>query len=413
MVKEQDTVRLIHVTTVPQSLSFLAGQVGSMKAKGINVEAISSPGELLNKFGRDEKIKVYGIDMPRRITPARDLVALYKVFKQLRLSRPSIVHAHTPKGGLLGMIGAFLARVPVRIYNIHGLPFMTARGYKRFLLRWTEKVSCALAHQVFCVSDSISSVAVKEGLCREAKVKVLLKGSINGIDAMSAFNPANISEETMRNLRQRHSIPDGALVMGFIGRIVRDKGLIELLHAWQQLRGEFPELHLLIIGRAEPQDPIPADIKQTLLSDPRCHAIGEIEDVSPFYRIIDIVVLPTYREGLPLVPLESASMETPVVATRIPGCIDAVVDGATGTLVPPYNAEELANAIRLYLKNKELRNLHGRAGRERILRDFKQDAMWDAIYKEYRTLLLRKRISLAEYAPESTSASPGNNEAAA
>jgi glycosyltransferase involved in cell wall biosynthesis len=391
-------VKLVHVTTVPDFLGFFTGQVGYLKARGFDVQAICSPGEVFDGFAVREGIVTHRIEMSRRITPLRDLVAVVQLWRWLRRSRPHIVHAHTPKGGLLGMIAAWLARVPVRIYQIHGLRLMTATGLKRQLLRWTEKVACSLAGHVLCDSRSVREVAIAERLCPRGKVQVLLGGSANGVDAEEAFNPARVGTSVRADIRARCGIPQDALVAGFVGRLVRDKGLAELVAAWQVLREEFPSLHLLVIGVFESQDPMPAEVEAVVRSDPRIHLAEMVPEVTPFYAAMDLVVLPTYREGLPVVPLEAAAMELPVVATRIPGCVDAVQDGVTGTLVAVCDAAALAQAMRVYLRDPELRRSHGQAGRRRVLREFDQHALWEAIYREYYRLLRDRRCPVPQWA---------------
>lgn len=385
---------LVHITTVPESLGFFKGQTGYMKAKGFEVHALTSPSDLLDAFARSEDIPVHSVEMARRITPIRDLVAITRLRRWLRQIRPHIVHAHTPKGGLLGMIAAWSARVPVRIYHIHGLPLMTARGHKRILLRWSEQLACRLAHQVLCVSHSVREVAVAEGLCPAGKIKVLLNGSINGVDANGRFNPLTRNANERAETRQKYEIPADALVVGFIGRIVRDKGIVELFEAWKILRQEQPSVHLLLAGPFEAQDPLPTDVVEQLQHDPRVHLTSWVHDTAPLYAAIDVLALPTYREGLPLTPLEAASMMVPVVATQVPGCVEAVEDGTTGMLVRPRNAEALADALRIYLNDAKLRKLHGWAGRERVLRMFRQDVIWDATYNEYMRLLQEKGQTL-------------------
>ncbi|MBD0320537.1 MAG: glycosyltransferase family 4 protein, partial [Gemmatimonadetes bacterium] len=318
--------RLVHVTTVPDSLAFFIGQVGWMKARGIEVHALSSPGPLLDEFGRREGIATHAVEMPRRISPGHDLGAVRRMVRALRGIRPHVVHSHTPKGGLLGMIAARAAGVPVRIYHIRGLPFMTATGRRRALLRWTEKVACGLAHQVLCVSHSIRQVAIDEGLCPPEKIRVLLGGSGNGVDATGRFSPERHGPETRRELRARLGIAPGAPVLGFVGRVVRDKGIVELAAAWAALREEYPDAHLLLVGPEEPRDPVPAATLDALRSDPRVHLTGQA-DAGPWYAAMDLLVFPSHREGFPNVPLEAAAMGLPVVATRIPGCTDAVADG--------------------------------------------------------------------------------------
>jgi hypothetical protein len=182
--------RLVHVTTVPQSLGFLAGQVTFMRERGFEITALSSPGPELGDFGEREGVATHAVDMPRRITPLRDIGAVWRIYRHLRRIRPQLVHSHTPKGGLLGTTSAWLARVPVRVYHIRGLPFMTATGRRRTLLRWTERLSCTLATRVLCVSRSVADVATAEGICPPGKIDVLLSGSGNGVDAAGRFDPA-------------------------------------------------------------------------------------------------------------------------------------------------------------------------------------------------------------------------------
>jgi glycosyltransferase involved in cell wall biosynthesis len=385
-------MKLVHVTTVPMSLGFVAGQAAYMRAKGIDTHAISSPGDSLWEFSEREGVPAHSAEMLRRIAPFRDLRAIVRMWRVLRRIRPGIVHAHTPKGGLLGMIAAWLAWVPVRIYHMHGLPLATAVGYKRTLLYWSERFSCRLAHRVLCVSRSVRDVAVQQGLCPPTKIEVLLNGSVNGVDGLGRFDPARVGASARAAARAKHGIPLDATVLGFVGRLVADKGLSELAAAWKGLREQFPKLHLLVVGPFESHDPIPRDVRDLLLCDPRIHLAGEDWHTPPLYAAMDVVALPSYREGLPTVCLEAAAMELPVVATRIPGCVDAVQDGVTGTLVPPRDAGALEEAIRTYLNDPALRHEHGRAGRERALRDFGQEAIWQAVYQQYVHLLARRRL---------------------
>lgn len=382
----KSAIRLVHVMTVPQSLGFLSGQVTFMRARGFEIAAISSPGPELGEFGERENVPVHAVAMPRRITPRRDLAAVWTIYRHLRRIRPHVVHSHTPKGGLLGTLSAWLARVPVRIYHIRGLPLMTASGSRRALLRWTERVSCALATRVLCVSRSVARAAVEEGVCPAAKIDVLLSGSGNGVDATGRFSPDGVPG-ARSEVRRRLSIPADAVVVGFVGRLVRDKGVVELAGAWRTLRDREPMVHLLVVGDFEPQDPVPEDVRALLRRDPRVHLVGWQQDTPAYYAASDIVTLPSYREGLPNVPLEAAAMGLPVVATRVPGCIDAVVDGVTGSLVPARDAQALAAALQRYACDPALRVAHGHAGRARVLREFSREAVWGALHGEYLRLL--------------------------
>ena len=379
-------MRLVHITTVPLSFGFLKGQIRYGLARGMNIQAISSPGVELDSFSREMGVTVAAVSMPRRVTPGRDLLAIWRMFRLLRNLRPQIVHAHTPKAGLVGMIAGWLARVPVRIYDLWGLPFTTAVGSRRLALLWSERVACALAHRVMCVSHSLREVALDAELCPADKIIVLLSGSGHGVDADHTFNPRRIAD-ARDAMRDRLGIPRDAVVLGFVGRLVRDKGLVELASAWEVLRNSHPSLHLLVVGRFEPQDPVPPNVETALTNDPRVTLVGWVTDTAPLYAAMNLVALPTYREGFPNVPLEAAAMSLPVVATRIPGCIDAVQDGVTGTLVPARDATALEAAIATYVKDPARRHSHGEAGRQRVLRDFRREPLWEALYEQYGRLL--------------------------
>jgi glycosyltransferase involved in cell wall biosynthesis len=392
--KGLNSPKLLHVTTVPMSFKFFEGQVAYMKEQGFEVHALSSPGPFLEEFAEREQITAHSVEMLRQISPLQDLMAILRLCRRIRKIRPTIVHSHTPKGGLLGTIAAWLTRTPIRIYHIRGLPLMTAKGNKRRLLWLSEKIACLLAHRVLCVSHSIREVAIAEKLCPPHKIKVLLGGSGNGVDAIGRYNPNHLTTDAQQAVRNEYGIPETALVIGFVGRIVRDKGVHELVQAWKVLRNEFPDLHLLVVGMLEPQDPVDADVVAILQNDDRIHLTGHQWDTPPFYAAMNLLVLPTYREGLPNVPLEAAAMRLPVVATRIPGCIDAVEDGVTGSLVPLYDSETLANAIRGYLHDPVLRANHGLVGRNRVLDLFRQEKIWEALEQEYIDWLQRVKHSM-------------------
>ena len=393
-VVTRDLIGILHITTVPITLNFIKRQVAYLKARGLTVSILSSPGEQLDAFAKSQQVQAYAVDMPRRITPLRDLRSIFQIWIILRRIRPKVVHSHTPKGGLLGTISAWLAGVPVRIYHMRGLPYMTAHGYRRLLLVLSEKVSCRLAHRVFCISPSLREVAIRDHLCAPEKIQVLANGS-SGTDAAEIFNPSLVEPHRRAKIREECAIPSGNRVIGFVGRLVRDKGIIELITAWGSLREEHPDLHLLLVGPFESQDPLPPEVEKQICQDPCIHRTGLVlQDIPILYSLMDVFVLPTYREGFPNAPMEAAAMELPVVATRIPGCVDAVQDGITGTLVPPYDAEALAAAVRRYLDDPDLRRIHGQAGRARVLRDFNPRDIWEATYHEYKQLLSAKGISL-------------------
>jgi glycosyltransferase involved in cell wall biosynthesis len=212
------------------------------------------------------------------------------------------------------------------------------------------------------------------------------------VDSDGRFNPDRLDVEARIATRRRLNLPSNAVVVGFVGRIVRDKGIVELAEAWQRLRDRHPEARLLLVGPFEPQDPIPSATERLLREDPRVCLVGLDWNTAPLYAAMDVVVLPTYREGFPNVPLEAGAMGLPVVATTVPGCVDAVVDGVTGTLVAPQDAEGLERAVTAYLADELKRRRHGTAGRERVRRDFRQEHIWEALHTTYRQLLRARGV---------------------
>jgi glycosyltransferase involved in cell wall biosynthesis/O-antigen/teichoic acid export membrane protein len=385
-----DEARLVHLTTVPETLHFLRGQIGFMKEAGFTVEAISSPLPELARFGEEQRIRTWGLRMSRRISPARDLLALARLIALLRRVRPTVLHAHTPKAGLLGMLAGAAARVPVRIYHLHGLPLETARGLRRALLRASDRVACALAHRVLAVSPSVLAAAVAQGLLAPERAAVPARGSINGVDAHRDFCP-EIHREAGRRVRARYGLTDREPVVGFVGRIVRDKGIVELAEAWRTVRGRYGDAHLLMVGPLDDTDPVPAGVLAALRADPRVTLAGMDWDVAPYLAAMSLLVLPTHREGLGNVLLEAGAMGLPVVATRTTGCVDVVVHGRTGVLVPPKDPAALAAAIGAYLDSEALRREHGAAAREHVIRTFDQRAVWNAMAREYGEALRRLR----------------------
>lgn len=379
-------MKAVHVAASPLSLGFLRGQAGFMAAAGIELHVVSSPGQLLDSFGAEEGVPAHPVPISRSVTPVKDLAALWKLVRLFRRVRADIVHVHTPKAALLGMIAAWAARVPVRVHHLRGLPSSTATGPVGRLLSWSDRVACGLAQRVVCVSPSLRREALDARICPASKLVVLGHGSGQGVDARGRFDPARFSAADRRQRREALGIPEDAVVLGYVGRLTLDKGLRELQGAWELLRDRYPGLHLLLAGSPDDRAPLPTDLRARFDLDRRVHSVGWTNDVPAVYSVIDILVLPTYREGFPNVVLEAGAMELPVVATQVTGCVDAVVGGKTGMLVPPRDAESLADAIGAYVATPALRREHGRVARERVLQQFRPEALWEGLLREYTSL---------------------------
>ncbi len=367
----------------------MIGQIRYMRDKGFEVHVASGPGPELDYLIRTENISAHRLNMKRGMSPLRDFIALLTLYLLCIRMKPTIVHGSTAKGGPLSMVASSLAKVPIRVYTLRGLIIEVGSGLMKKVFRVLESLACRCASQIFAVSRSVMDKMIQEKLCNSDKIRVLGNGSSMGVDAGNRFNPDLISKADADALRNHLGIPADAIVAGFVGRIVRDKGIMELADAWRNLRLEHENVFLLIIGPVEPQDPVPAEILRELWTDPRVVIIDFVhnEDMPRYYRIMDFVVLPSYREGFPNVALEAAAMGLPILAGRVTGSVDAVVDGVTGILVPARDSAALEQAMRIYIHDEKTRKAHGIAGRQRAISDFKPESLWKAQYQEYIRLL--------------------------
>jgi glycosyltransferase involved in cell wall biosynthesis len=319
--------------------------------------------------------------MPRRVSPLGDWTSINRLYGVLRALRPGIVHSHTPKGGLLGTLAAKAADVPVRLYHMRGLAFVTLRGALATVLETTERVTCSAATRVICQSHSLHRTAIELGLVSAARSDVVLQGS-NGVDCDGRFVLAR-HERAGRALRDAHGIPQDAVVLGFVGRLVRDKGVPELVEAFERLAARDPTIWLVLAGPREERDGLTADTFERMDRHARIVELGYTSDPAPVYAASDLVVLPSHREGFPNVPLEAAAMERAVVSTLVPGCTDAVEDGVTGTLVPVGEVDALERALARYLEDPALRDAHGEAGRARVEAFFRRPVIASALAEVY------------------------------
>jgi len=373
---------LVYVITHAMSAhTLLRGQLGQMREYGFDVCLISGSADGLEQVAAHEGIRTFHLEMKRKISPVADLWALLRLVMLLRRLRPEIVNAGTTKAGLLGMLAAFIARVPRRIYLLRGLRLETTQGIKRVILWFTEWISSFCAHSVVCVSHSLRDRFVAAGLDSHRKTLVLCDGSSNGIDA-ARFNDT-VDNADLSELRDRVGLLTEAPVIGFVGRLARDKGIAELCEAYKRLLQVYPQLQMLLVGDFDSGDRIPKNVERELRRHPGVFVTGYLPDPAPYYGLMDVLVFPSHREGFPNVPMEAAAAGLPVVGFEATGTVDAVRHGETGKLVPLHDVGGLVSAISDYLNDEQLRSQHGKAARLRILRLFRQDRIWQALRQAY------------------------------
>lgn len=403
------TLRVMVITTVPQTLAaFFPRQLRSLAEAGFEVHAVSSPGPDLDAISRIPGVTVHALPIERQPHPLRDIRSLFQLFRLIRRIRPQIVHSHTPKAGLLGMAAAKAAGVPVRLYTVHGLPLETRTGHWRRILEAAERTSSALSTRAYAVSPSLRQVVIDLKLCPASKLSTLGAGSCAGVD-LDRFNAADRPLHRSA-IRQSLSLPDSALLLSFVGRLARDKGIGVLAQAWPEIARQLPGAHLLLAGDADPTDPLPAATLSALRADPRVHFTGAISanQVPAYYAATDIFVLPTFREGLSQVALEAGAMGVPIVATRVTG-LDPVIDGVTGVLVPARQSAPLAEAIVALARNPSLRGLMSRAAQESVATKFSAQHVNQLWMAEYRQLVQESLPEFSQLSGFSQAAAPIEN----
>jgi glycosyltransferase involved in cell wall biosynthesis len=373
--------------TADITIGFLSAQCVEL-SKRCRMAVLSSPGPNLAKLGVENKIETLAVQMDREISPIHDLRALLQLFLLFRRVQPSVIDFSTPKAGLLGMLAGWLAGVPCRVYTLRGLRLETAKGWKRTVLMGTEWIACKCAHRVICVSASLRQRAIDLRLVEATKALVVGSGS-SGV-LVEKYLPTSENVERSRKLYSGLDLPENVPVIGFVGRFTRDKGIPELIDAFDELRLEHPALRLLLVGDFEDGDPVPESVQARIESDPFIVRTGFVSDTSPYYHLMDLLVLPTYREGFPNVPLQAQVAAKPVVTTRVAGAVDSVQDGKTGLMVPVGDASALAHAISSLLCDATKRKEMGRSGQEWVLREFTLSRVIDAQVRVYQSLISEK-----------------------
>ncbi|MCB0470377.1 MAG: glycosyltransferase family 4 protein, partial [Flavobacteriaceae bacterium] len=332
--------KIIRITTVPGSLKgLLKGQLKFMSQYYEMIGVSSYHKEILEGLAEDEGVRVVPVNMTRQITPIRDLIALRQLYKLLKKEKPFIVHTHTPKAGTLGMIAAKLARVPHRFHTVAGMPLLESKGSKRKMLNFVEKLTYSCATKVYPNSKGLLEIIIDQKFCEASKLKVIGEGSSNGIDT-SYFDPYLFTEKDNSLLKESLGIENDDYVFIFIGRLVADKGINELVSAFNKLSSSNEKAKLLLVGTFEEElDPLKPETRQIIDQNKRILSVGWQEDVRPFLAISNMLTFPSYREGFPNVVMQAGAMGLYSIVTDINGCNEIIIEGENGTIIPVKNEE--------------------------------------------------------------------------
>ena len=372
--------KLFRLNTIDWSLGMLRGQLRFLNQE-FDVVAIANDSGILKEVAEREGVRTIGVPMHREISIAADcrsLVALYKLFRR---ERPYIVHSNTPKASLLSMVAAWAARVPHRIYLVTGLRFETTHGILRFILKTMERITCLCATKVIPEGDGVKATLQREHITRKPLQKIH-HGNINGID-LEHF--ARTPEVMQRATEIRNGSEDFTFI--FIGRMVRDKGINELVAAFDRLNREMPATKLLLVGKFEDElDPVLPETKQIIENNPKIEFAGYQNDVRPFLVASDVAVLPSYREGFPNVVIQAGAMGLAQIVTDINGCNEVVIEGQNGVIIPKQNEQALYDAMRRLATDRELTARMAASARELIATRYRQEDVLAELLKMYKSL---------------------------
>jgi len=378
--------KIIRITTVPGSLGvLLKGQLRFM-SNYHEIIGVSSEGSALEDVSRNESIKTVPVNMTRTITPFKDLKALYQLYRVFKKEKPHIVHTHTPKAGTLGMLASRLAGVPHRLHTIAGLPLLEAEGSKRKLLNAVEKLTYSCATLVLPNSFAMQDIVINEKFCKKEKLRVIGNGSSNGID-IDHYSNDKVDTEIVKKLREQLNITSKDTVFLFIGRVVKDKGINELVKAFDAINKSHSDTKLIIVGPSEKQlDPIDPISESLINSNENIHEIGLVKDIRPYVTISNILTFPSYREGFPNVVLQASCMEMPCIVTDINGCNEIITHNFNGLIVPPKDISALEKAM-LELYNNPIKiNELAKNARPNIIKKYKRETIWNELLELYNDL---------------------------
>lgn len=366
--------------------NFLKGQVDFLVKNGYEVVVISGPGEEISLLTKKENARLYTIPFTKKISPLIDFFHLLYIIRIIKKEKPDIINAGNPKSGFLIMLACWCIRFKARIFTLHGLVSDTKKGISRWLITLTEKISCNLASVVIVISPSLKEHAEQRKILQKGKGIVIEKGSSNGID-LTEFSRSPQVLTHAEELRAKVGLKGNEMIIGFVGRLSKDKGIDMLLAAFTTLVKKYPNLRLVLAGPIINENLFSRNTLNQLYSDDRIFYLGKLQEVAPLYTLMDILVLSSLREGFGNVLIEAAAMEVPVIVPDIPGCRDAVKAGYNGELFEKGNKDSLVAALDKLISNTALREEYGRHGRFFVQEYFSNEKIWQGQLSLYKKMI--------------------------
>lgn len=374
-------IKLFRISTIPTSLeSLLKGQL-RMVNEHYEVVAVSSPGKEMQVLREREGIRTIEVPMERRISPIKDFISLIRMIRVFAKERPYMVHSMTPKAGLISMLAGWMTRVPVRMHTFTGLVFPTATGRKQRLLMCTDWLTCACATHVNPEGEGVKRDLMTYGITKKP-LQIIGNGSICGVD-MAYFDRTEAVMKQAVAYRE-----EGCFTFCFVGRIVRDKGINELVSAFVRLHEKYPQVRLLLVGPFEKKlDPVLPETEKAIQNHPAIRFMGFQSDVRPFLVASDTLVLPSYREGFPNVVLQAGAMGLSSIVTDINGSNEIIIPNENGVIIPSKDEEALYQAMENFLFYPEEIQRMAKKARSLIASRYDRKVLWEALLKAYKRLI--------------------------
>lgn len=372
--------KIIRATTIATSLETFCKDLLKELSNDYEVVALSSPGDTLDFVGQRENVRTIGVKMERHISPINDLASLFKLIKIFHKEKPWLVHSMTPKAGLLCMIAAWITRVPRRVHTFTGLIWPTATGISRRILMFTDKILCACATHIIPEGEGVKRDIIA-GKITKKPMKVLANGNVRGID----LDHYSLSNEVITEASKLKKT--GTFTYIFVGRIVRDKGIHELIDAFVKVHQERSDTRLILVGRLEPElDPLSDETQHIIDTNKAIEAVGIQKDVRPWFAAADVLTFPSYREGFPNVVIEAGAMGLPSIVTDINGANEIIIAGENGIIIPSHDTNALYNAMIEMHDNNKMREKMATNARPLVAQRFDCHIVRKALYDFYNTL---------------------------